>query len=366
MYIKNIELKNFRNYKELKLKFNKNLNIIFGKNAQGKTNLIEAIFLSSIGRSFRTFHESEMIGFDGNNLYVKVNAEKEFTNTNIEINIIGNRKKIIKKDGKLVRKTSELMRNIIIVIFSPEDLKIVKEDPEKRRKFIDRELTQIKPAYYNCLSNYKRTLFQRNSYLKEEKIDEEMLKLWDEQLINYGSKVIHMRKAFIDKISLYSGRIHNNITNGIEKLEIKYSPNINFIENIEEQKIFFRNKIESCRNNDIRVRSTTIGPHKDDIKFFVNGIDVRNFGSQGQQRTCALSLKLAELDFIKEETGEKGILLLDDVMSELDKFRRDYLIKTLQENQLFITTTEIDEKVLEKYPDSLIIEIENGNIKKAI
>lgn len=362
MFVKNIELKNFRNYKKLELDFNKNLNIIIGRNAQGKTNLIEAVFLSSLGRSFRTSHDAEMISFGAENLFVSVNAEKELTETKVEINIGQNKKKFIKKDGNIVRKTSELMSNIIIVIFSPEDLKIVKEEPEKRRKFIDRELSQIKPAYYSALSNYKRALLQRNNYLKQEKIDINLLKLWDEQLIENGSKVIFMRKDFIDLINIYSGKIHHNITNGLENLNIKYDPNIRYADNIEELKKLYRDKFDDSRNNDLRLRTTTIGPHKDDIKFFVNGIDARSYGSQGQQRTCALSLKLAELDFIKNETGETGILLLDDVMSELDEIRRNYLVSSLHENQLFITTTEVDNKILNFHPDAKVFEIDNGTV----
>ncbi len=362
MYIKKIDIKNFRNYDELSLSFDKNVNIIVGNNAQGKTNLLEAIFLSSIGRSFRTSHDSEMIGFGKDSAFVRVEAEKDLVSTKVEINIESNKRKYIKKDGKKIRKTSELIDNITIVVFSPEDLEIVKDEPEKRRRFIDRELSQIKPAYYDSLDNYKKTLLQRNAYLKEEKVERSLLDMWDEQLSLYGSELIIMREEFTGILSGFSSSIHSSITDGREKLVIKYVPNIPLCERTEEQRRIFKDILEKSFENDIRQRTTTRGPHKDDINFFIDDINVRNFGSQGQQRTCALSLKLAELDFIKEETGEKGILLLDDVMSELDEDRRKFLVKTLRENQLFITTTDIGPEIMEPYPDAEVIRIKKGRV----
>ncbi len=360
MFIKNIELKNFRNYEDFSIDFDKKVNLIVGKNAQGKTNLIEAIYISSIGRSFRTSHDSELIRFGEKSAFIRVNAEKEVTDTRVEISISSNAKKFIKKDGTSIRKTSQLLDNIIIVIFSPEDLKIVKDEPEKRRKFIDRELAQIKPAYYDCLSNYKKTLLQRNTYLKEDNIRSSILEIWDEQLIKYGSRLIKMRKEFIDQINIFSGRIHDSITNGREKLRVEYDPNIIFFDDIDKQNEVFAEALEKSHDTDLRMRTTTKGPHKDDMQFFVNDVNARSYGSQGQQRTCALSLKLAELDFIREETGESGILLLDDVMSELDEERREYLIRALRGNQLFITATDVDESLTGSYPEAKIIKIENG------
>lgn len=363
MYIKEIELKNFRNYEDFSTDFDKNVNLVIGKNAQGKTNLIEAIYLSSIGRSFRTSHDNDLIRFGQNGAFVRVLAQKEVIDTKVEINIHSNYKKSIKKDGSLVMKTSQLLENIFIVIFSPEDMKIVKDEPEKRRKFIDRELAQIKPAYYDYLGNYKKALLQRNTYLKEERVDPAVLSLWDAQLVKYGSGLMQMRKSFIDQIDVFSGKIHNNITNGKEKLNVKYAPNISYVDGIVEQEKEFSLSIEKAFDNDMRLRTTTRGPHKDDMHFFVNDVDARNFGSQGQQRTCALSLKLAELDFIKEETGEDAILLLDDVMSELDEERRKYLVKALSSNQLFITATDIDQELIDSYPNAKIITISKGKIQ---
>lgn len=362
MYIKKIELKNYRNYEDLSLEFDQKVNLIVGHNAQGKTNLIEAVYLSSIGRSFRTAHDSDLIRFGNDFATVKVHAQKEYTDTKVEIILKRNAGKSIRKDGSVIHRTSQLLENIIVVVFSPDDLKIVKEEPEKRRKFIDRELAQIKPAYYNSLSNYKKTLQQRNAYLKEEVVDPSMISLWDEQLIRYGSEVMRMRKQFIDQINIYSGRIHEHITNGKEKLRIDYDPNIPYEDSTEKQQDQFREILDKSYNVDLKMRTTTKGPHKDDMQFYVNDINARAFGSQGQQRTCALSLKLAELDFIKEETGENGILLLDDVMSELDEERRTYLVGTLQDNQLFITTTDIDDEIRANYPEAKILSIEDGKV----
>lgn len=357
MYVENIELINFRNYEREKIEFNKNVNLILGNNAQGKTNLIEGIYISSIGKSFRTKKDSDLVGFDKDYAKIKVKAVKEISHTSVEITIKRDSKKSVKKDGSSIRKSSDLLKNILIVIFSPEDLKIVKDEPEKRRKFIDRELCQINPSYLDNLTNYKNVLFQRNTYLKEESIESNILDLWDVQLAKYGANIIKKRKEFIEKINEYSSKIYGSITNFKEILHLEYNPNIDMYQD-------FYDEIKKAYKNDIRQRSTTKGPHKDDISFYVDGINIRSFGSQGQQRTCALSLKLAELNLIKNETGEDAILLLDDVMSELDIERQKYLIKTLKENQLFITTTDIDDNLIKSFPGAKIMYVEKGKIKE--
>lgn len=362
MYIKDIELINFRNYGLLKTEFHQNVNLLLGNNAQGKTNLLEGIYLTSMGRSFRTARDSDLVKFGEPSAKVKVSAVKEDFDTSVEILVSRDSKKSIKKDNVHLRKISELLENILIVIFSPEDLKIVKDEPEKRRKFIDKELCQIQPAYYDSLSNYKKILNQRNTYLKGEDIDNSILDLWDVQLAKYGARIIIIREKFIKKISDFSAKIHASITNDKESLFLDYNPNVKVMENPDLQEEYFYDELKRAFKNDYRQRTTTIGPHKDDISFYVNGINMRNFGSQGQQRTCALSLKLAELNLIKEETGEDAILLLDDVMSELDLQRQEYLIKTLKNNQLFITTTDVEEHLKKSFPDAKIIYIESGKI----
>ncbi|MDD5921700.1 MAG: DNA replication/repair protein RecF [Eubacteriales bacterium] len=364
MVIEKIELHNFRNYEDLTLAFDPKVNLITGSNAQGKTNLIEGIFLSSMGRSFRTNKEDSLIRFGQDMARVTVWAKKELVRTKVEIVIRKNSKKYIRKDGTAVPKLSELMRNIIIVAFSPEDLRIVKDEPEKRRKFIDRELAQIKPAYYRCLSDYRKALLQRNVYLKQQNPDPTLLSVWDEQLIREGAKMIAYRKEFIDRIGAYSRKIHEKITNGQEELTLKYLPNVEWAEQEEKISDHLRKALEAHRETDFRMRTTYAGPHKDDMAFYINGIDARKYGSQGQQRTCALSLKLADLDVIREETGEEGILLLDDVMSELDQGRREYLVRALERNQIFITATDVDKEVLNAYPAARVFAVREGTVRE--
>ena len=363
MYITRLELKNFRNYESLEADFDEKINLILGNNAQGKTNLIESIYMTSIGRSFRTAKDSDVIMFGKDEALIKVRAEKEYSDTEVEIRIKRPSKKSVKKDGIPLRKTSELLENIMIVIFSPEDMKIVKDEPEKRRKFIDRELCQISPKYYDSLSNYRKILAQRNSYLKEDNIDASLLDLWDSQLAKCGAGIITGRNDFIKSISVFSSKIHSGITAGAESLHIEYDPDVEVTENSGDQEMYFYDEIKKVYDSDMKMRSTTRGPHKDDISFFVNGINMRNFGSQGQQRTCALSLKLAELDLIKNETGEDAVLLLDDVMSELDATRQEYLIKTLKNNQLFVTTTNMDEKILKEFEGAKVFNICKGKFR---
>lgn len=359
MYIKELELKNFRNYEDLNIKFDENINFIIGNNAQGKTNLIESIFICSIGKSFRTSKDSDMIGFEKDFAKIKLTAQKQLFPTDVEVNIRKDHGKSIKIDGISISKTSELLDNLYIVIFSPEDLKIVKDEPEKRRRFIDRELCVLKPSYFDSITNYKKIILQRNNYLKEKNIDSTVLDIWDIQLAKYGAKIISMRSEFIEKLNKISSCIHSNITNKKENLKIEYEPNVKTKNNIENA---LYNTIKKSQENDLRLRTTTRGPHRDDISFFIDSINVRNFGSQGQQRTAALSLKLAELNLIKEETGEDAILLLDDVMSELDAERQEFLIKTLSDIQLFITTTEITDSLKNTLSDGKVFTVENGKI----
>lgn len=363
MYIKEIEFKNFRNYDSLNLNFDENINFIIGNNAQGKTNLIEGIFMSSMGKSFRTSRDAELINFEKDFCKIRTLAEKSFSETEVEIIIKKDSGKFIKVDGINIAKTSDLLDNIYIVIFSPEDLKIVKDEPEKRRKFIDRELSIIKPSYYDALSNYKKVLIQRNTYLKEKNIDFSILDIWNIQLAQYGSKIISMREDFIKKVDRISKNIHEKITNGKEHLSLEYDPNVkknNDEKNLEE---VLYEQLKNSEENDLRTRTTTRGPHRDDLQFFIDGINVRNFGSQGQQRTAALSLKLAELDLIKEETGENAVLLLDDVMSELDSTRQEFLIRSLSDIQLFITSTEITDNLKKTLEKGKIFKVSGGKIE---
>lgn len=363
MYITKVELQDFRNYENLNIEFHPNVNLILGNNAQGKTNLIEAIYLSSLGKSFRTSNDFEMIKFGSKFFRIKVEAEKKNEDVCIEM-AVSKESKAVKLNGHKIKKISELLENVYIVVFSPEDLKIIKEEPEKRRKFIDRELCQIRPMYFNNISRYKKVLLQRNTMLKENAPKISLLEIWDQELVEYGSKIIMMRAEFIKKLDKISSEIHKNITNGKEKLHVQYEANVPFMSNLEEQKNIFLEKIEINIEKDLVRRNTSVGPHRDDLKISINGIDIRKFGSQGQQRTAALSLKLAEIMLIKEETEEDCILLLDDVLSELDEERQNYLINSLSNIQLFITSAELSEKVKRTLPEGKTFYVENGHVEE--
>lgn len=363
MYITKIELQDFRNYESLNLEFHPKVNIILGNNAQGKTNLIEAIYLSSLGKSFRTSNDYEMIKFGSKFFRIKVEAEKINEDICVEM-ALSKESKAVKINGRKIKKVSELLENVYIVVFSPEDLKIIKEEPEKRRKFIDRELCQIRPVYFNNISKYKKILMQRNTMLKEKSPKISLLEIWDYELAEYGTKIILHRAEFIKKLNKISSQIHYDITNKKEKLHIQYESNVPYMKNAEEQKEIFLDKIKANLEKDLIRRNTSTGPHRDDLKITVNGIDIRKYGSQGQQRTAALSLKLAEIMLIKEETEENCILLLDDVLSELDEERQNYLINSLSEVQLFITSAELSEKVKSTLPEGKTFYVDNGNIKE--
>ena len=364
MYIKDIELHNFRNYKDLVLEFHPNVNLILGNNAQGKTNLLESIYITSMGKSFRTSKDNEMILFGEEFGRVKVHAQKDYYDTSVELILSRDSRKSAKVDGVKIKKSSQLLENIYIVVFSPEDLRIVKDEPEKRRKFIDRELCQLRPKYYEDLGNYKKVLLQRNAYLKEHEVDPGIMDLWDIQLARYGASIMMMRADFIKKLDKLSHGIHGAITGGRERLELKYAPNVPLAHSLDELQQSYYQAIRSAFDNDMRQRTTTKGPHKDDLEFFIDDISVRSFGSQGQQRTSALSIKLAELSLIKEETGEEAILLLDDVMSELDLQRQEFLVKSLADIQMFITTTELPDKLKETLPEGKTFYVTAGSVEE--
>lgn len=362
MFIKNIQLNNFRNYIHLDMDFHKKVNILLGKNAQGKTNLIEAIYMNSIGKSFRTNKDSEMIRFGSEYAKIKLHSIKDEEDVTLEITI-KNEGKEVKKEGYKCVKISEMLDTVYVVVFSPEDLRIVKDEPEKRRRFVDRELSQLKPVYYDELSRYKKILLQRNSLLKEKIVPDDLLDVWDASIIEAGTKIIVRRKEFIDKLNRISSEIHHEITNGKEKLEVFYEENVDFFTDTKELKEKYKQKMEKCRKQDIYKGTTGAGPHKDDLKLLVNGVDIRSYGSQGQQRTAALSLKLAEIKLIEEEKGEKPILLLDDVLSELDASRQKYLIQSLRDVQIFITTTEISDFLEKSLPEKTIFHVSEGCIE---
>jgi DNA replication and repair protein RecF len=354
MQINQLRLKDFRNYENLDISFHPKVNIFLGNNAQGKTNLLEALYITSLGKSFRTGRDWEMIRFEMPFFRVEVDATKDGDPLSIDM-AVSQEKKGIKIDGLKASKTSELLEHLYTVIFSPEDLKIVKDEPEKRRRFIDREISQLKPSYYQNLSCYKKALVQRNALLKDCNLNEENLNVWDESLAYYGHKIIEQRELFISKLDIISWELHKEITEGKETLEVIYEKDCS--ENLLD--------VLGRSHRRDRMRGTTcVCPHRDDLKILVNGVDIRPYGSQGQQRTAALSLKLSELQLIKEETGEEGILLLDDVLSELDAQRQQFLIKSLGAVQLFITATELSAEVRNSLPGGNLYIVTEGSVIK--
>ncbi|MEI8216133.1 MAG: DNA replication/repair protein RecF [Eubacteriales bacterium] len=363
MYFKEIRLKNFRNYVEEKIELHPKVNIITGPNAQGKTNLLEALYIMSLGKSFRTNKDSDLINFNSENAAISTISFKDDRRTEIEIAYYSGEKSV-KINGTKTTKHSDILENVYIVIFSPEDLKIVKDEPEKRRRFINIELCQIKPIYYRNLARYKKIITQRNHILKQDPLNKELLDVWSEELYKTGAKLILDRAEFLKKLDKISRKIHGEITDGKERLEILYDSNVHVKENLQDQIDEFRKSTNKNMKVDINRRTTTVGPHKDDLKITIDERDVKSFGSQGQQRTAALSLKLAEIELIKEEAGETPILLLDDVLSELDFSRQKFLINSLKDVQLFITTTEMSDYVKDSLKDNFTFTIINGKINK--
>ena len=362
MYVRKIYLEGFRNYEKEEAEFSRNINMIFGENAQGKTNLLESIYFTSFGKSFRTVRDRDMIGFGRDYCRVKADYIIEDEEEKAEIALAKDGRKAAKINGRKVERISEMINTFLVVIFSPEDLKIVKDEPEKRRNFIDRELCQLKFSYYESLSSYKKILNQRNSYLKEKNIDDMLLDIWDEKLAEEGSKIIHHRNDFIKRLSVISSGIHERITNGKEISNIEYQPSVLFYDDIKEQKNIFLSNLLSTRERDKEHGNTQKGPHKDDIDIKIKGKSTRRYGSQGQQRTVALSMKLAEIELINEDKNDYPVLLLDDVFSELDIERQRYLVDYLKKMQVFITSAEISDKMTDFFPDSRKIEVKSGSL----
>ena len=334
MWIKNIKIKNFRNYNEEEINLEKNINIFYGENAQGKTNIIEAIFLCSLGKSFRAKKDLEMIKLNEKNSIVEVEFEKSDRDGKIKIEL-GNKKNIY-LNGVKIKKLSELLGNLNIVIFTPDDINILKGGPQNRRRFLNIMISQLRPNYMHTLNLYLKTIEQRNKYLrqiKEENKDENLLEIWDEKLSEYAVKICEYRTEFINKIIEKIKIIHKKITNEKEEIKIEY---ITECKNKKE----YLNLLKQRRKLDIIKGFTTKGIHRDDFMIYINNKEINIYGSQGQNRTAMLSLKLAELQVINDEIGEYPILLLDDFMSELDKNRRKNFLENIKDTQVIITGTE--------------------------
>lgn len=365
MYVKNLTLKNFRNYDFLDINFIKGTNILLGDNAQGKTNILEALYYASIGKSHRTNKDKELIKWNSEDAYLKVNVGKTRRDKKIEIKIFKEGKKGININSIKINKLSELIGTLNVVMFSPEDLNIVKDSPSYRRKFLDIELCKLDSKYYYNLSSYKKILSERNILLKKSKINSNifsMIDIYDNQLSEFGEYVIKKRLQYIEKLNIKGKSIHKDITSSKENVEFKYLMNL---KGDEIKKEFYEELVKN-REKDLERRTTTIGPHRDDFTILINGADVKTYGSQGQQRTVVLSMKFASLHIIKDLTGEYPLLLLDDVLSELDLTRQKYILNSINDVQTLITCTGINniKKYLNDENTLKVFKVSNGKIIK--
>lgn len=359
MIIKSIDLKNFRNYEINNIEFDEKTNIFYGDNAQGKTNILEAVFLSGTTRSHKGVKDVEMIKFDSDEAHIKSVISKKNIDYRIDMHLKKNKSKGIAVNGIPIKKSSELYGMVNIIFFSPEDLNIIKTGPSARRRFMDTELCQLDKIYVSNLINYNKSIDQRNKLLKDISYNpslEDTLDIWDMNIVRYGSEIIKRRTVFINDLNSIIGKIHLNLSGGKEELLIKYEPSVS-------EDIFEKNLLES-RERDKKSKMTGCGPHRDDIIFTINGIDIRKYGSQGQQRTTALSLKLAEIELVKQSIGDTPILLLDDVLSELDSNRQNYLLNSIHDVQTIITCTGLDEFINNRFDINRIFKVTNGKVSK--
>ena len=359
MKIKSLKLKNFRNYDLLKLEFDDATNIFYGDNAQGKTNILESIYLSGTTKSHRGTKDRDLVQFGKEESHIEAVVEKNGITYQIDMHLKKNSPKGISINKIPIRKASELFGIINIVFFSPEDLNIIKNGPSERRRFIDLELSQLDKVYLNNLSNYNRIVNQRNHLLKDitqQRNLMETLDVWEIQLIQYGNKIIERRKQFVKEINKIISNIHKKLTGQREEINLIYEPSIG---NLTLEQALAKN-----RERDMKIKSTSVGPHRDDICFMAGDLDIRRFGSQGQQRTAALSLKLSEIELVRQSIHDTPVLLLDDVLSELDKHRQNYLLDSIHDIQTLITCTGVDEFVNHRFSINKVFHVQDGQVAK--
>ncbi len=361
MILKSVALNNFRNYSDMRLEFDKGTNILYGDNAQGKTNILEAVYVSGTTKSHKGSKDRELIRFGQEESHIRTVVERNGLDYQIDMHIKKNRPKGIAINKLPIKKASELFGILNIVFFSPEDLNIIKDGPSQRRRFLDMELCQLDKIYLYQLTKYNKILNQRNKLLKDISFRPELkdtLSVWDMQLIEYGRKIIASRKNFIDRLNEIVPKIHKDISGGREELVLNYEPNVS--EDFMEQELM------KNQEKDLKCKMTSIGPHRDDMCFMIENIDIRKFGSQGQQRSCALSLKLSEIELVKNVIKDMPILFLDDVLSELDSNRQNFLLNSIHDIQTVITCTGLDEFVKNRFEIDKIFRVINGTVHSEI
>ena len=359
MIVESVELKDYRNYEFLDMNFNEHVNIIYGDNAQGKTNILESIYMCSTSKSHRGSKDREIVRFGEDESHIKLNVLKHGMKYRIDMHLKKNKTKGIAVNGIPIKKAVELFGIINIVFFSPEDLNIIKNGPSERRRFLDSEICQLDKIYLSDLTKYNKVLNQRNKLLKDMVFHpdlENTLSVWDMQLISYGRRIISRRRRFVEELNEIVRGIHESISGGREQLTLTYEPDI--------EEAFFEDELNRAKEKDRKYCSTSVGPHRDDISFFIGDIDIRKFGSQGQQRTSALSLKLSEIELVKRCIHDTPVLLLDDVLSELDSNRQNYLLNSIHDIQTVITCTGLDEFVRNRFQIDKIFEVISGTVSE--
>ncbi len=357
MIIKSLELADFRNYDLLHIDFSEGTNILYGNNAQGKTNILEAIYLSATTKSHKGSKDKDIVNFNKEEAHIRTYLEKDGIETRVDMHLRKNKSKGIAIDGQKIKKAAELLGLLNVVFFSPEDLSIIKSGPAERRRFTDMELCQLDQFYLYNLNHYNKIVNQRNKLLKDMYFNPSLrdtLNIWDSQLVSFGSKIIERRKLFVDQLNEIIGEIHNKLSGNKENLIIYYEPDT-LIEDYERE-------LTANQERDIKLKQTTVGPHRDDFSFVIGNVDIRKFGSQGQQRTAALSLKLSEIELVRKMTKDNPVLLLDDVLSELDSNRQNYLLNTIGDIQTIITCTGLDEFVNNRFEINKVFHIDDGKI----
>ena len=356
MIVESVELKDYRNYEFLDMNFNEHVNIIYGDNAQGKTNILESIYMCSTSKSHRGSKDREIVRFGEDESHIKLNVLKHGMKYRIDMHLKKNKTKGIAVNGIPIKKAVELFGIINIVFFSPEDLNIIKNGPGERRRFLDSELCQLDGVYITELAGYNHIVNQRNRLLKDCYMNpglKSTLDVWDMQMVDYGKKIIGKREAFVQELNEIARGLHKGLTGGIEELEILYEPSVTAAE--------FEDKLSRNRERDLRMKLTSVGPHRDDFCVKVNGIDIRRYGSQGQ-RTAALSLKLSEIYLVKKKIRDTPVLLLDDVLSELDSSRQTYLLESIHDIQTLITCTGLDDFVSHQFKINRVFQVVKGHV----
>jgi DNA replication and repair protein RecF len=359
MIVESLELKNFRNYEELHIELSPGTNIFYGDNAQGKTNVLESIFLACTSKSYRIAHDRDLIRFSEEESHIKMNVRKKNIPYRIDMHLKKNKPKGIAIDEIPIHKASELFGIANVVCFSPEDLSLIKEGPALRRRFMDLELCQLSKVYLYNLTRYNKTLNQRNKLLKDIVFKPSLadtLSVWDDALVQYGQKVIELRREFLNDLSEIISKIHPELSGGTEKLEISYEANVTAEK--------FMDSLQRSHDQEMKQHLTLVGPHRDDIGFRINNQDIRKYGSQGQQRTAALALKLSEIELVYRRIDDHPILLLDDVLSELDSKRQTFLLNLLKDTQNIITCTGLDDFVHHRFHIDDLFHVQNGTITK--